>query len=418
MKKLLKKGFVAAACAATMLAGFGSANAADYTFIDLYETSSLLDGYAYELGRGQYENKAMGVNDAGEVVGYLKGRWNGGSGTHVISWDLSNGGTATDLGNMGSPRDTANAFGINENGQIAGTYKELVGRTQVYKPFVYDLHTGTQTNLTTELLSPTALAFDINDSGQTVGYTSSYVGTALTPFQIPARDQAIKTAFISNADGTLSYIPGAAVGTNTTDGSEAYAINNAGLVTGYSAVDGNWQAFLYDSSSDAFTNLGTLGGGLTSVGKDVNDLGVVVGYATRGDGVERAFLAFGGTMVDLGALTADGTSQAHAINEKGDIVGTSNGHAFMYSNGQMVDLNDYIDPSLGITLTMATGINNMGQIIGYGYTEFYSEEMNHLFLEEHAFALNPVTPTPVPPSVLLFGSGIAGLALFRRKVQA
>ena len=34
------------------------------------------------------------------------------------------------------------------------------------------------------------------------------------------------------------------------------------------------------------------------------------------------------------------------------------GHAFLYSNGQMLDLNNLIDPLLGITLGYANAIND------------------------------------------------------------
>lgn len=413
VKKLLKKGFVAAACAATMLAGFGQANATDYNFVDLYTSSTLSGDYSYQ-GRGKYESKALGINDSGSVVGVLKGIYGyveggamGKSETHVISWDLASGGAATDLGTMGSANGTAYGYGISEDGQIAGTCRTKLGSQNVFKPFTYDLTANTQTNLTTPITSPTALAFDINDSGQAVGWTSTYVGTLLTSMP--------KTAFISNpADGTISYIPGAYVGTEYgTDapGSVANAINNSGLVTGYTTIDGNALAFLYDSSAESFATLGTLGG-LTSKGTAINESGAIVGYSTLADGVERAFLYSGGSMIDLGALGGEGTSQAYGLNEAGAVVGTSNGHAFVYSDGQMIDLNTLIDPALGITLTMATDINKSGQIIGYGTALIDGVSM------EAAFALTPVTPTPVPASVLLFGSGLAGLALFRRRTQA
>ena len=41
--------------------------------------------------------------------------------------------------------------------------------------------------------------------------------------------------------------------------------------------------------------------------------------------------------------------------------------AFFYSDGQMTDLNNSIDPALGIMLTGANGINDNGQIVARGY---------------------------------------------------
>ena len=412
MQKLLKKGFVAAVCAATMLAGFGTAYADGYSYVDLYEPAALVSDYVYQARTSPQPSRAMGINDSGMVVGYLKGRFGDvkSSQTRVMLWDLNSGGTATDLGLMGSNNNAAEAYGISENGQIAGTIRYRVGWSARWQAYTYDTATDSQIKLDTGLTNPTAVAFDVNDSGQAVGWASSRVTTNM--------EKAPKTAYISNPDGTVSYIPGAYVGTEYVadgPGSSANAINNAGLVTGYTTIDGNWQAFLYDSANNDFTTLGTLGGGLTSVGTDVNELGVVVGYATRADGVERAFLAFGGTIVDLGALGGEGTSQAHGMNDKGDIVGTSNGHAFLYRNGQMIDLNDYIDPSSDFTLTAAYGINNKGQIVGYGTGVDHIDDNGTVYYYERAFAL---TPTPVPASMLLFGSGIAGLALFKRRMRA
>jgi probable HAF family extracellular repeat protein len=65
-------------------------------------------------------------------------------------------------------------------------------------------------------------------------------------------------------------------------------------------------------------------GGFFSVGIRINDLGQVTGYSS----------------------TATGES-----------------HAFVYSNGQMIDLNNFIDPALSLTLTDAPDINHKGQIV-------------------------------------------------------
>ena len=45
-------------------------------------------------------------------------------------------------------------------------------------------------------------------------------------------------------------------------------------------------------------------------------------------------------------------------------------HAFVYDNekGTMIDLNSLVDSAAGWTLVLAGGINNSGQIVGYGTT--------------------------------------------------
>lgn len=75
---------------------------------------------------------------------------------------------------------------------------------------------------------------------------------------------------------------------------------------------------------------------------------------------------------DLGSL--GGISEALAINDRGQIVGLSSNrlgiegiqHATLWENGQIVDLNDLIPAGAGWTLELASGVNNRGQIVGYG----------------------------------------------------
>jgi probable HAF family extracellular repeat protein len=60
-------------------------------------------------------------------------------------------------------------------------------------------------------------------------------------------------------------------------------------------------------------------------------------------------------------------SEALAINASGtEIVGDSGGHAFLYSGGKMRDLNTLIPRGTGWELYAATGIDDTGEIVGYG----------------------------------------------------
>jgi probable HAF family extracellular repeat protein len=134
------------------------------------------------------------------------------------------------------------------------------------------------------------------------------------------------------------------------------AINASDEVTGDSTVDlsdVDHHAFLY--SGGKMKDLGTLGGS-GSWGMGINASGDVVGYsAMSGDTVWHAFLYSGGTMKDLGTLGGWGNSFALAINDSGEITGSSNGHVFLYSGGTMHDL--------GIN-GEGTAINDFGEIAG------------------------------------------------------
>ena len=69
----------------------------------------------------------------------------------------------------------------------------------------------------------------------------------------------------------------------------------------------------------------------------------------------------------------------------------------------MVDLNSLIDPSSGWVLTSGEGINDVGQITGYGT----------IGGETHAFLLTPVVPEP--STLVLAALGILGLMAFRKR---
>jgi probable HAF family extracellular repeat protein len=76
-------------------------------------------------------------------------------------------------------------------------------------------------------------------------------------------------------------------------------------------------------------------------------------------------------MTDLGTLPGFLYVQPFAINGLTAVVGqVSNGagppHAFIWQNGVVTDLNTLIPGGSGWVLTIATGINDGGQITGSG----------------------------------------------------
>lgn len=121
-------------------------------------------------------------------------------------------------------------------------------------------------------------------------------------------------------------------------------------------------AFVYDSSTNTFTNLGTLGGA-TSYATDINNLGQIVGQTQLANGALRPFLYDSTGMHNIGTLDGGISAEALGINDAGEIVGdsyTSGGseQAFVYSDGIMKGLG-----SFGIW-SAATDINNSGMIVG------------------------------------------------------
>ena len=148
--------------------------------------------------------------------------------------------------------------------------------------------------------------------------------------------------------------------------SVAKGINDNGQVVGaaYNNTSGyGSEAFLFSGSMQA---VGTLPTQPASVATAVNNIGQVVGYGDTGGAAPHAFLYSGGSMQNLGA------GQATAINNLGQVVGQEligdSYHAFLSSGGgTMQDLNSLLSSSgSGWTLAVATGINDSGQICGYG----------------------------------------------------
>jgi len=110
------------------------------------------------------------------------------------------------------------------------------------------------------------------------------------------------------------------------------------------------------------TDLGTVGGSISS-GLGINASGQVTGSSDP-----HAFLYSRGTMTDLGTLGGP-TSVGRGINGSGQVTGqadtsATNTHAFLYSQGVMNDLQTLP----GYSNSIGWGINAAGQVTGYSYS--------------------------------------------------
>ena len=338
---------------------------------------------------GGVSNQAYGINESGQVVGNAV---NAQAKTHAVIYN-NNGATMQDLGTLLSPYNssyTNNSWGyaINDSGEVAG-WADAGGYGLAWR------YSGTTIQSLGRLGGYGSVGYGINNAGDVVGNSGVYDQYDNRTVAFAVGD-AVPMHDLGNFIATGLY------------GSYASAvdISNHGVVVG---VAGTYyiptQAFKYDGTMHP---LGTLGGA-HSAANAISDAGIVVGWANTSQGATHAFM-YDGTMHDLGTLGV--ASNAYAINETSQIVGSydvSGGgtHAFLYSSGTMVDLNSLLPNGSGWTsLDVARGINDHGQIVGWGT---YNGQTRGFLMDVNA-------PEPSSASLLLLMAGVGALSLLRRKL--
>ena len=208
-------------------------------------------------------------------------------------------------------------------------------------------------------------ALGINNRGEVVGY--SFQGEDYQAFLYSSSDQAMTD--VGSLGGKLNA---------------ACAINDSGQVTGYSQDEnGNLLAFVF-SRNQPIASLGTLQGASTSEAFGINNSGAVVGDSQSGEQNHRPVLFSNGSVQDLGlggSNEPDALETAYAINDSGQIVGRHSAgnnafHAFLYVNGNTTEL-----ATLGGANGEALGINKKGQVVGDSDT---AGGPAHAFLFDHS----------------------------------
>lgn len=195
----------------------------------------------------------------------------------------------------------------------------------------------------------------INDAGMVAGYST--INTADGSRVYNAFVNHYKSGYMQNI-GTLG---------NGKE-SRAYGINNNGKVVGWSntQADGtDHKAFVYDTDSNTMSALqGPLLGGARSFAFDINDSDQITGTATTANGSANAFIYKDGVATSIGSLDNSGYSEGRAINENGAVTGWSldanhNYTAFLYDavNG-MTSLGGFGGDSKGYD------VNIHGDVVG------------------------------------------------------
>jgi probable HAF family extracellular repeat protein len=343
----------------------------------------------------------IAINNNGQVAVSL---YKGGIGMVNPTTALYSNGTFSDISLGGSSLRLPN--GINASGEVVGGAAPTAGKRVAiwYKP---DGTFGQFSDISSGSTYKGSIAQGINDAGTAVGYSWTAGNGAEHPVYWDATTGAITNM------GTLS---GGNYGA-------AYAINSNGLIVGVAGSTTN-DTTLFDSGEAFVSKVGAAGmtalPGLTgpSDADDINDAGQIVGEETV-DGEYHAFLysitnftTYAGIVTDLGVLGAGGQSWADSINALGQIVGYTDtpdglGAAFLYQNGQMIDLNTWLPTDSGWHLDEAYSINDSGDVVGVG-------SYNGV---EEGFMLTPDTTTPEPSSMALMAAGGLAILAARRKFR-
>jgi len=297
---------------------------------------------------GGVSSSANAINASGYVVG--NSAINNGD-SHAFVWY---NGSIQDLGTLGG--NISSACAINDLGQIVGD--SYITDNSTSHAYLYSNHS--MQDLGT-LGGNSSHARDINNSRQIVGYSIN--------------NEGIQSSFLFH-DGLMQDL-------NISDKmNSAMGINNLGQITGhYFSDSGGRYSFLYINGVVKNIALTTP----IPPACSINDNGQVTGFFVV-PGSIHPYL-YDGTLKDLGTLGGR-SAWSYGINSFGDVVGSSqtlegDSHAFIYSKGEMKDLNNMLVDTNNIWLLQrASGINDAGQIVGNG--------VNPLG-QQRAFLLNPMS---------------------------
>jgi hypothetical protein len=282
---------------------------------------------------------------------------------------LDSGGSFSLIQYPGSNLIATQASGINDSGEIIGTYSGPPPHTSVHS---YSLSAGVYTNID----YPGALdtyANGINDRGQIVGYYYAKPGHGY---------------LLSGGIYTIINYP------NT---NETYptGINDSDQIVGVFFQTGTSVAQGFLLSGGMYTTIDFPGAEITYV-TGINDNGQIVGWYV-GTNSFNGFLLTDGRYSTI-AYPGSSMTVVSGINVSGEIVGyyydktSGEDHGFSYSGGSYTTLDS---PWPAVTQPM--GINDSGQIVG--------DVVGNL-------------PTPEANTLLLLGSGVLGLAgVIRKKLN-
>ena len=337
-------------------------------------------------------------NQEGWVVGFSTL-----PGNAVMQAELWRDGTAESLGTLGGPNSAVAWPNRNDHGVIVGIAEtaELQPNNEAWScsiavfPGAPDGHVcrgfvwrdGVMTRLPT-LGGDNGFATGVNNRDEIVGWAENQTHDP-TCNEFTTSNQLLQfeaVMWVWKGDhyeaAALPPYPGDLDGAAT-------AINQAGAVVGISGIcdaavgGGTAEHMVVWKDGQVVLSLPTLGGAYWNTPMDINNRDNVVGFSDLpGDGPTiaqanfhaffwsaRPFACNGKTVTgtcDLGGLVPGDLTEALGVNDRDQVVGVSilTGHAFLWENGTMTDLNKLVVSGTTLTLTDAQDINDRGEITG------------------------------------------------------
>ena len=339
-----------------------------------------------DLGNLSFDStdiRANAINNFGQVVGREVGT---DKAMHGFVW---NNGKISQLPELNYVDIVARS--INDSGIIAGTVDSVVGRDQE-QGFIWTKNAsrGYSGAYYGDATVVEKYFRGINNKNQVAG---EYIDARTVPgvpsipgFPVPRSSRAFYWANgVTKELPTLGGIIGAARAINDKSelvGNVATGPDETTVTAALWRKDRNGQFTLQD--------LGTFGG-QESFALNINNASQVVGQYLPEANKSIPFLWENGNETDLGSFGGSAGS-ALSINNLTQVVGFSNtdkdpitgqevSHAFIWEKGQISDLNSLIVGGYGWDLTQATGINDLGEIVGYGsYTNNLGQKQTRAFL--------------------------------------
>ena len=257
---------------------------------------------AFNVGISKTSNTSLyGINDSGQIVGsYVT---TSGSATHgfygtTAAQNAVNGPT----GLASTTPAFAEINGINNAGTYAGDYEAVsAGGTATPQGF-----TGAAGTVTT-MATANSAALGINNAGTVVGELFNSIGTG-------------NQSFFQTSGGPLTAFNLTGYGTSSATG-----INDSGVMVGTATVSslaGPTVSYISSVSAPSTFSLLNISGALDVYAQGINNSGIIVGaYDTALNGPLTGFVDLNGTVTNV-VFPSAASTEVNGINTQGQIVGT------------------------------------------------------------------------------------------------